>query len=180
MSDTHVPTDDSTDEGDVNIKALREKAKAGDAAAAERDQLRKELLFAKAGVDTESKLGSMLFKTFEGDDVEALKAEWSELAPTPSSEPTPDPGDSKGLEQQQQIREDLTSTGTPSGDEPPETKHPYDVAYEKFHDRESGMPMAQRQEQALAHVLESFVKGDTRVMFDRNDWAQQQEMYGDD
>lgn len=54
---------------------------------------KRELAFAKAGVDTDSKLGKMLFQTYDGDlsDVAALKAEATELGLL-TAEPPPEGG----------------------------------------------------------------------------------------
>jgi hypothetical protein len=182
MSDTSTDTTDPIDDPNApNIKALRDAAEQGKADRAENEKLRKELLFTKAGIDTDTKLGALLFKTHDGDDVEALKTEWSELAPAPAAEAPPaDPGDQPGQAEQQRHREDISGTGAPAGGQGEQTENPYDAAYAKFNDRSSGLPLSNRQEDALAVVLEGFVAGDPRVMFDRTDWAQKQQTHGDD
>lgn len=44
----------------------------------------RELAFVKAGVDTDSPLGKVLMKGYDGkDDVDAIKAAWAELNPQP-------------------------------------------------------------------------------------------------
>ncbi len=175
MSDTpnEPGPDDSAGSNDGDIKALREAAKAGKADRAENEQLKRELAFAKAGVDTESKLGGMLSKTYEGDlnDIDALKAEWAELNPTQGSAGDEAPSDApvpEGFQdpsQQQQHRDQLA--GQAAGDAPKETIHPVDAAFEQFHANKA-LPMEDRQEAAMAHVLGAYFQGDSRVMFDRN------------
>lgn len=168
--------DDS--DGNVDIKALREAAKAGKADRAENEQLKRELAFAKAGVDTDSKIGSMLFKTYEGDltDVAALQAEWSELNPAakqappdPSADPetAPTPEGFQDPSQQQKHREGTQGSGTPAGDTPKTGPDPYDAAFEAFHGNKA-LPLEERQEGAVAGVLSAYFQGDKRVMFDRN------------
>lgn len=174
MSDTptDAPTNDDGAGDSSDIKALREAAKHGKAAQAENERLQRELAFAKAGIDTESKLGSMLAKTYEGDlsDIEALKAEWAELNPTagqqaatPTDAPVP-PG-FQDPSQQQQHADQLT--GQAAGETPKETPNPFDSAYEQFHANKA-LPMEDRQEQAMGAVLSAYFEGDKRVMFDRN------------
>lgn len=181
MSDT--PTDAPAPEGDsagndVNIKALREAAERGKADAARADAAERELAFAKAGVDTTSKIGGMLMQTYQGDlgDLDALKAEWAELNPTaaapPQGQTDPKPTDApipEGFQdptQQQEARDNLT--GEPTGGAPNEGAHPVDAALEAFHAaKASGVPLEDRQTEALAGVLGAYFQGDSRVMFDR-------------
>lgn len=173
MSDTpneHATDDSAGNDGD--IKALREAAKAGKAAQAEAERLQRELAFAKAGIDTDSKLGSMLAKTYEGDlsDIEALKAEWAELNPSTSSDsqsPKPDAEVPDGFQdpsQQQQHREQLA--GQAAGEQAKDGPDPYDQAFEAFHANKA-LPLEDRQEAAMSTVLGAYFQGDKRVMFDR-------------
>jgi len=76
---------EETDQPD--IRALRKAAEAGKKAQDELSQMKRELLFAKAGIDTASKIGGLLFKTWEGDDVESLKAEAMDLGIVGGAEP---------------------------------------------------------------------------------------------
>jgi len=175
MSDTPTNTPEGQDDSagnDGNIKALREAAEAGKAATKELENAKRELAFAKAGIDTDTKLGSMLAKTYEGDltDVEALKAEWNELNPAPpaqSETPAPDAPTPEGFQDpsgQQQHREQLN--GQPSGEQPKEGPNPFDKAFEELHANRQ-LPVEDRQRNAMASVLGDYFKGDPRVMFDR-------------
>lgn len=177
MSDTPTNQPEGQDDSagsDGNIKALREAAEQGKRAAQELEAAKRELAFAKAGVDTESKLGSMLLKTYEGDltDVDALRAEWNELNPgqrqaqtesTPTDTPTPE--GFQDPSQQQQARDNLQ--GQSAGEAPKEGPNPYDKAFEAFHANKS-LPIEDRQQDAMASLLSDYFKGDPRVMFDRN------------
>ena len=176
MSADPNPNPDAPDEGasggnEPNIKALREAAEAGKAAQAEAEAAKRELALLKAGVDTESAVGKMFAKAYDGDlDTEAIKAEWTQVAPTtsPNDPPPPpeqvDPGEQ--LAQQQQDRE-AASGGQPGGQEKP-TPNPIDAALSEFHDpARMGMQLEDRQEEAVAKVLGAYFEGDKRVMFDR-------------
>lgn len=183
MSDTPTPNADAPDsDGNVDIKALREAAKTGKTAAAENDKLRRELAFAKAGIDTDSKLGSMLFKTWEGDldDVAAIKAEWAELnpaqapAPTGPPETAPTPPGFQDPAQQQQHREMVAGSGTPAGEAGNPGIHPKEKALDILYGQGSSraMPLEDRQEAALNEVFSAYFQGDTRVMVDQSSHRQ--------
>ncbi|MCO1498224.1 hypothetical protein, partial [Limosilactobacillus reuteri] len=72
-------TDHDDDQTPETNAGLREAARLGKEAQARAEQLARENLFLRAGVDLDSKVGKMLFKTWEGDDIDALKAEAGEL-----------------------------------------------------------------------------------------------------
>ena len=173
MSDDAQEPDGASDGNEPNIKALREAAEQGRKDRAEKEQLQRELAFAKAGIDTESKLGGMLFKTWDGDlsDVAGLKAEWSELAP---AAPTPVPAIPEGFQDpaEQQQHRDKVAAGTPSGEGQPDSKNPVDLAFERFHGN-LAVPLQDRQEGAISTMLEAYFQGDKRVMFDKQAFQQQ-------
>lgn len=176
--------DTGDSDGSTDIKALREAAKKAKATEAENEQLQRQLAFAKAGVDVDSKIGSMLFKTYEGDlsNVDALKAEWQELNPTvqPAAEPetAPAPEGFQSPEGQQAHREQVQ--GEAAGEQPKTTPHPIDHALEAFHGNKQ-QPLQTRQETALAEVFSAYFQGDQRVMLDRqaHQQAAQQAAAGD-
>lgn len=59
-----------------DLRAKARKAKKADEATASATSAQRELLFIKAGVDTDTKLGKLLLKSYEGDlTIEAIKAE---------------------------------------------------------------------------------------------------------
>lgn len=63
-----------------NLKDLREAADRGRKASNELTGAKRELAFVKAGVDTDSKQGQLLMKTFEGDlTPEAIKSYQAEV-----------------------------------------------------------------------------------------------------
>lgn len=161
--------------GNADIKALRDAAEQGKRDRQENEQLKRELAFAKAGIDTDSKLGSMLAKTWDGDldDIESLKAEWAELNPaagqtsTTPPETAPTPEGFQNPADQQQHRENVSGNGTPTGQAGKPGPNPFDQAFESFH-KNGAIPLEGRQEAALGTVLGAYFQGDQRVMFDRN------------
>ena len=72
------------DEFDVSdssgIKDLRDAAERGRKATQELDDMKREMAFIKAGVDTDSKAGQLLYKAYDGElETELIQAEASEL-----------------------------------------------------------------------------------------------------
>jgi hypothetical protein len=172
-------TDDASGGNADNIKALRQAAEDGKVARAEAEQFKRELLFAKAGIDTGTKLGKMLLTTWDGelDDVDGLKAEWADLNPAagdgkpvvPAVAPTPegfvDP-------QGQQEHRDNAAGGAPAGAAGTQPD-PVDAAFEVFWNNK-GRPMEDRQVDALGSFVSAFMQGDPRTRFDPKAWAQKQ------
>lgn len=72
-------TDHPDDQGDEPSE-LRKAADRGKAAQAEAEALKRELAFAKAGIDTDTKAGKMLLRSYEGElTPDAIKAEAEEI-----------------------------------------------------------------------------------------------------
>lgn len=170
-------TEEHEQQDQPDIKSLRKAAEAGKQAQAELAQMKRELLFAKAGVDTGSKLGSLLFKTWDGEDLDALKTEAVELGII-----------NGGKSQRQEITEDEKSQQTfrqsfgrgqaAGAAELPEAD-PYDEAYELFNNaRKNGTPMDDAGLAAIDRVLVAAASGDKRAIFDPNDWARNAQQVG--
>lgn len=105
MSDNYEDFDDEIDEEldeDLTqkdtpvIRELRKDAKQAkkaraeaNAKAEEAERLRRELAFVKAGIETDSRLGQMLFKSYDGElTAEAIKSFAAEVGlATPAVEP---------------------------------------------------------------------------------------------
>lgn len=144
MTDTFTGGDETggTPEENANLKHLREKAAKADEATATADRLARENAFLRSGIDVDSKLGTMFFKSFEGDpaDVEGLIKEAREMGipfrgegtppagdgqQGPEGDGTPPPPQETGTEQRQQL-----ANGAPA--DTGEQKHPNQVAREIF------------------------------------------------
>lgn len=156
MADHDQTVEDGNDSD--SLKQLRQAAEAGRKA-------QREVAFLKAGVDTDSPIGKLLFKSYDGElDVEAIKASALEVgaiqAPTPPA--APDAGPSADELAQTQMRNDLASnSGTPSNDE----ANPYDLAFSALEQaRREGVPAEQRSAAALAPVFQAAARGDRRVL----------------
>ena len=111
-----------------SIKELREAADRGKQASQELTAMKREMAFMKAGVDTDTKAGQLLYKAYDGDlETEAIKAEWLELVPGAAAPPSePDIADDTRASQQ---RKDLTSdTVSPEN----QTESPYDAGHREF------------------------------------------------
>lgn len=167
--------DDDLDQQDpelddeASLPGLRKAAKDGKKAIGELALLRRENLFLKAGIDTSTKLGTMLFKTFEGEDLEALKLEATEIGAlkAPDAAPAPDLARDAQEAARQGLYDGLGS-GQPSGQTPPETEHPTDKALKGYHAAiRAGADEDAARADAMGQVVGAGVRGDKRVFFDR-------------
>lgn len=139
-----------------DIQALEQSA----AAAKEVPQLQKELAMARAGVDTESKLGKMFFKTYEGDlTKEAIIAEATEIGLLEKqAEQQSIPADEKDSTKERQT---LNNGATPPGDNP---THPKDVAIATAKKViEDGGKYEQAAGAYLTTLVQAHAAGDTRA-----------------
>ena len=156
-----MAADDEDQTGQPDIRSLRAAAEGRAAAEAEATALRRELQFAKAGIDTESKLGKMLFRTWEGESLDELKAEAREIGLLGNSTPQQTNDDASG---QEQFRRDL-SAGAPSGAYTPPDIDPREAAISGYH--EAVKRGARPEDAALAafdQIWTSAIAGDQRVL----------------
>ena len=151
------------------IKELRDAADRGREAIQERDQLKREMAFLKAGVDTDSKAGQLLFKAYDGElDTESIQAEWQELAPTPSpvvkpeqAQETVSEADTRVADQRQALAEDSVSVEST-------TQSPYEQGFQEFKKAyDAGTPKEDSAARFVHTVLEAAGQGDERVLSDR-------------
>jgi hypothetical protein len=165
----------SADDDKDTLAGLRAAAEAGKEAQREAAELRKQLLFSRAGVDTESKIGKLLFNSWDGDanDVAGLRAEAIEVGAIKvdggAGEPTPQQTDAS----QQDFRNTLGG-GVPAGGATPEPgPEPFEQVLAEFHkDRQGGMRREDAADLAIAKVLSKASQGDKRVLFNEQEWAQ--------
>lgn len=148
------------DETTDSIKDLRRAADEGRKAAAEAEVLRRELAFARAGIDTESKLGRLMLKTYDGElSSEAIKAEAAELGLLqPSAGQTEVPREEREFNR---ARMDLASeAGTPAANE----ADPYLEARQSWETaRSDGAPLQDAFAAAMNPLLQAAHRGDDRV-----------------
>jgi hypothetical protein len=143
-------------------------AEAGKQAQQEAAELKRQLMFAKAGIDWENdKLGKLLYKTWEGEDLDSLRSEASEIG---IGRQTGD--DNSDVRDQAEFRRNL-SAGAPAGAYEPPSRDPRDEAIEQFHaDRKRGIPREQAALAAFDRIFSAAAGGDERVIFDPNTWQQ--------
>lgn len=133
MSDEFDYDDDDIDapEVDESPRGLRQAAKRAKADRQELAAAKRELALVKAGVDTDTKVGKLFAKAYDGDlDVDKIKAEWAEIAPstTPAPEPTFDEpavelqGDEAASTAQRQALANNAPADVPTADADPRTK----------------------------------------------------------
>jgi hypothetical protein len=170
---SNIPDHDDDQAPETNA-GLREAARLGKEAQARADQLARENLFLRAGVDLDNKVGQMLFKTWEGDTIDALKAEANELGVIAGPRPAYSPEETS----QQQFRQ--TMTGPPPAMTPPaEAPHPTETAVSQFHaDRKKGVPMETAQLAAFDRIFSAAASGDKRAIFDPVAYQQEAANYG--
>lgn len=181
MSDTTID-DDTTTGNEDNLRHLRERAAAASTAEAERDRAKREAMFLRAGIDVDSddprhaKLAKMLFTSFEGNDVEALKAEAREIGLLDAAPPAADDDTAR---QQEQYRRDLAQGRTPDAREQQQTADPYATAFKEFHDiRQKGGQVEDARVAAFGAVFGAANQGDKRVLLDPQEWAKEQARHG--
>lgn len=165
----HEDTENTGDEArQPDIRSLRMAAEAGKQAQQEAAELKRQLMFAKAGIDWENdKLGKLLYKTWEGEDLDSLRSEASEIG---IGRQTGD--DNSDVRDQAEFRRNL-SAGAPAGAYEPPSRDPRDEAIEQFHaDRKRGIPREQAALAAFDRIFSAAAGGDERVIFDPNTWQQ--------
>ena len=150
-----------------SIKELRDAADRGKKATQELDAMKREMAFLKAGVDTDTKAGQLLYKAYDGDlETEAIQAEWSELVPGAAAPPpaeTVDATDTQVAEQRRVLAGDRV---------PPEnqTESPYDAGHREFRTMmDEGRPKEDSAARFVHTVLEAAggADPDQRVLSDR-------------
>ena len=160
-----------------DIKSLRKAAEAGKQAQNELAEMKRELLFAKAGIDTGSKIGKLLFKTWDGEDLDSLKTEASDLGigGVEASRKNEVESEERG---QQDFRQTFAKGNIGAPSELPE-RDPFDEAYDLFHEaRKRGTTMDDAGLAAIDRVLVAAASGDKRAIFDPNEWANQARSIG--
>lgn len=174
-------SDENFDNEQEDLAGLRKAARDGKAAQAELERMKRELLFAKAGIDTDTKLGKMLFRTFEGDSLDELRSEAEEIGLIGQPEEQPSRGrpsqqdqyDDFDDMQQQQFRRTMAS-GRPAGAVDTPSPDPMDGALRDFHeDVRRGVPSRQAGLAAIDKVLVAGANKDPRVIFNERDWFNQ-------
>ena len=150
-----------------SIKELRDAADRGKKASQELDAMKREMAFLKAGVDTDTKAGQLLYKAYDGDlETEAIQAEWSELVPAAAAPPPVETVDATDTQVSQQ-RQDLAGDSVPPENQ---TESPYDAGHREFRTMmDEGRPKEDSAARFVHTVLEAAggADPDQRVLSDR-------------
>jgi len=152
------------------IKELREAADRGRKASQELDTMKREMAFLKAGVDTDSKAGQLLFKAYDGElDTDLLRIEAEELGilkdvqPVSRSEPNSTEADVQVAQQRRDLAADHIDPDT-------QTESPYDAGHREFQKMiADGSPKEDSAARFVHTVLEAAggANPDPRVVSDR-------------
>ena len=139
-----------------SIKDLRDAADRGRKATQELDQVKREMAFLKAGVDTDTKAGLRLFKAYDGElDMESLRVEADELGLFKSSEEPAPVVEQVPAEDRQATteRQALAETSVPPGSQ---TESPYDAGHREFREMmDAGRPKEDSAARFIHTVLEA-------------------------
>ena len=136
------------------IKDLRDAAERGKKATQELDAMKREMAFLKAGVDTDTKAGQLLYKAYDGElETDLLRAEAAELgilrdAPAPVQEKSDD-SDRQATQERRALAENTV---------PPEnqTESPYDAGHKAFRESlDAGRPKEDSAARFIHTVLEA-------------------------
>lgn len=150
-----------------DLKGLRQAADEGRKAKVEAEQAKRELAFVKAGVDTDTKLGQLLLKTYEGDlTAEAIKAEAMEIGAIKTEAPAP-PTTPASLDEQTQSRERQGLAQEPDV-QTDQGQDPYQVAHKGFEEKMAkGMTRERAAGEWGLEILRAARAGDPRVIVPR-------------
>lgn len=167
--DTH---DEQGDE-DANLRQLREKAKATDSAQAESLAARRELLFVKAGIDTESTLGKLALRAYEGElTADAVKAFGNEIGAVDAAPPS---NRVAITDDERALEADRTVLGGGTKDPAtPEDGVPQMVGLKNFEDRlAAGADRDRASDEFYNRMFDAAAKGNTHAIYDPDRYRDQ-------
>ncbi len=169
-----------------HIKDLRDKASTGAAALDENANLKKEMAFMRAGIDTSSKPAQAMIQGYSGElTADAIKAEAVDWNLGPAATPPEGDGtepvnqyDANSPEfQHQQAAQQAGGTPAPIPDAPIRDGHEQALDDFKKH-RTDGMSMKDATTVAFGDVIRAGLEGRPGARFDANDWAAKQAAAG--
>ena len=167
MSEDNTLTEDEAPDHIKQLRADAEKGRKLESMLADKER---EIAFLQAGIKTNTKLGAMLMKTYEGElSPEAIKAEAAELGLVEKQEEPETVEPDSPEAQMMQARENL-STGRTATTEIPET-NAVDAAFGEWNDsRKEGMSSGEAQDMAFASFIAAAARGDSSAQFDEGAW----------
>lgn len=175
MSEENEVTEDEAPDHIKQLRADAEKGRKLESMLADKER---EIAFLQAGIKTDTKLGAMLMKTYEGElTPDAIKAEAAELGLVEKTDDPVEFGEDSPEVQLQQARESL-SAGRTATTEVREV-NAVDAAFAEWNDsRKEGMASGEAQDMAFASFIAAAARGDSSAQFDEGAWRQKSAMYG--
>lgn len=163
-------TTDNLDDSPEHIKKLRAEAEQAKVLAKELEQKERQIAFLQAGIDTGSKLGQMMMKTYEGELMpEAIRSEAVELGLVKAEDSEQEQGVDERQTQFQNARD--TFAGGDSARRDPEVKPAADRAFDEWNEgRRMGLSNADAQDNAFAAFIAAAAQGDPTARFDESAW----------
>lgn len=164
---------ETIEEGPEHIKKLRAEAENAKALQRELEAKERQIAFLQAGVDTQSKLGQMLMKTYEGElSPEAIRAEAVEVGLVSDSGTSEVEAVAEVNETQAQFqnaRETFVGGDTARFDPP--VSSAVDRAFDEWNQgRKNGLSSNDAQDMAFAAFISAAASGDPSARFDDNEW----------
>lgn len=163
-------SDNEPDE--IDVDELREAAKGGSQAKADLAATQRELALVKAGIDTDSPVGKMFAKAYDGElNTDAIKAAALEVGAIQTApEPTPvvlvDPAEVA----QTQERANLAAGAQPSNFDP-SAVNPRQQGWENYRNEIQGGATDEIAAAGyLGPLLTAAANGDPRALFNRQRW----------
>lgn len=173
MDNEQINDDESGESG--GVRSLREALDRANEKATRADSLERELAFVKAGIDTDSGTGKLLFKAYEGDlTPEAVKAAAveagilkAESGDESGSEPEPQTPTTPTGPTEAAVRGSLTSETVPPGKGAPADV--FESIYAEYQaNTRSGMAKDEAANQGFAAILASaYADKNPRYIFDQ-------------
>ena len=116
--------------------------------------MKREMAFLKAGVDTDSKAGQLLFKAYDGDlETDLIRIEAEELGILKDAAPPPESENSEADVRVAQERRDLAADQIAPENQ---TESPYDVGHRQFQEMlDAGRPKEDSAARFIHTVLEA-------------------------
>lgn len=176
MTDDQTPDSDDTTMSPEAIRNLRSAADEGKKAKAEAEEARRELAFVKAGINTEDKVGRMLYATYDGElDAEAIKSAadglpdsvWMGSAPAQPASSEPAPGEVIVPGQQQSPVGDPHAIGGRASFEQPENEPAFDQMKRAYRDAQQRGGTDDAIDAALSVIAHAAKAGDPQVIATR-------------
>lgn len=158
-----------------NLRELREAADRGREAVTRAETVERELAFVKAGIDTDSGVGKLLFQSYKGeatkDAVIAAAAEYG-IAPAAAQQIEAPPVVVDEAERgQARERANLAAAAADPGAQPPD-EDPHEAGIREFHKaRAAGASQDDAADQYFGRVLKAaYVDGDPRALYSEHQW----------